>query len=527
MEERDTPEIHRVDLAGTLLALHDYGIADPRQFTWFEAPRPDALDHAERLLVMLGALDALHALTPLGRKLAGFPLHPRLARLLVAGRDIGLPREAATIAALLSERDALESPAAKRQHAAWEGESDVLDRLEMLEGGRHGQDGLSGQNALGQSVGSDRSVHPVHNVHSVHPVHRLRDTLLALGGSASGAASPPADRPAALRRALLCAYPDRVTLRRPNDPTRGVMVGGRGIVLEPSSVVRKSALFLSIDPRDAPPPPHLKNAPQESRVSLASAIEEDWLPEMFPHLYERRDACRFDAEKEKVLSVRQTLFCGLLLHEEITGRPGSREAVGKALFEYLRRDLTGFFEHNEPATEWLARVRFLRFRMPELDLPAFASDALEQTLRAACDGCSSVVQARERNLIPLLEQGITWKQKAALDEHAPHALPVPSGNNIRLTYPPDGEGLPVLAVRLQELFGLPETPRIAAGRVPVMLHLLAPNYRPTQITTDLKSFWNGAYQEVRKELRARYPKHPWPDDPWNAPPVSVGRRRKL
>jgi ATP-dependent helicase HrpB len=497
LEERDTPEIHRVDLAGTLLALHDYGIADPRQFGWFEAPRPNALEYAERLLEMLGALDARHALTDLGRKLSGFPLHPRLARLLIAGREMGLPREAATIAALLSERDALDSPTARRQHAAWEGESDVLERLEALEAGR-----------------SDNQ----------YAVHRLRDTLLKLIGPTTGDTSP-GDHSAALRRVLLCAYPDRVTLRRPNDPTRGVMVGGRGIVLEPSSVVRKAPLFLSIDPRDAPPLPHQKNAPQESRVSLASAIEEDWLPEMFPHLYTVRDACRFDAEKEKVLSVRQTTFCGLLLHEEITGRRGSSEAVAKALFDYLRRDLISFFERNASATEWLARVRFLRFRMPELDLPAFETDVLEQTLRAACEGCTSVAQTRERNLIPLLEQNITWKQKAALDEHAPHALKVPSGNNIRLTYPTDGEGLPILAVRLQELFGLPETPRIAGGRVPVLLHLLAPNYRPTQITTDLKSFWNGAYQEVRKELRARYPKHPWPDDPWNAPPISVGRRR--
>ena len=150
LEERDLPEIHRVDLASTVLALHDYGVPDPRKFGWFEAPRPDALEQAERLLVMLGALDKRHALTDLGRKLASFPVHPRLARLLVAGQQMGLPREVAEIAALLSERDVLESPAAKRQHAAWEGESDVLERL---------------LNGLGNGV---------------YSVQRLRDMLLGM-----------------------------------------------------------------------------------------------------------------------------------------------------------------------------------------------------------------------------------------------------------------------------------------------------------------------------------------------------------
>jgi ATP-dependent helicase HrpB len=336
------------------------------------------------------------------------------------------------------------------------------------------------------------------------------------------------ERDRKLLKILLHAYPDRVTVRRVNDPARGVMVGGRGVVLEPASVVRASPLFLSLDPRDAPGNAASGGGGTEARVSLASAIEAPWLGEVFPHLLERKITHRFDSERGRVLSLQQTVFAGLVVREDIVGPQADPEGASAVLFEALRdrlrQNAADFLAADEEAARWLARARFLGRQMPELGLPAFDLPDLEQTLREACLGQTALGPILAHGLRQRLESRLTWKQRAALDEYAPETIQVPSGSRIRLTFPEAGS--PTLAVRLQELFGLAETPRIAAGRVPVVLHLLGPNFRPVQVTSDLKSFWNGAYGEVRRDLRARYPKHPWPEDPWNAPPTAVGRGRK-
>lgn len=499
LEELGAPEVRLIDLASTLLTLRAYGVRRLQEFGWFEAPPHESVARADRLLFMLGAVGAEGELTPLGARLAALPLHPRIGRLLLAGAEAGHLHEAATLAALLSEKDVVSAPhEARRRDAAWEGTSDLLERLDAI------------------GSGSGRAL----DLQAVRAVERISRELLDLvrrQGSGQAAIPPAQGRDMALRRALLLAYPDRVTLRRPNDPSRGIMVGGRGVVLEPASVVRKAPLFLSIDPREAP------STGSESRVSLASAIEEPWLEELFPQLVEQRLCSRFDPERGRVITVEQVLFSGLVVRE--TGRNTGKdpEGVATALYEYLRREQKAQLFESEDTAAWLARVRLLRQAMPELDLPDFSAGQLDEVLRAACGGHTNPDQVREA-LPAALESRLSWPQRQALDQHAPKALEVPSGNRIRIQY--QSEGPPVLAVRLQELFGLAETPRIASGRLPVVLHLLSPAYRPVQVTADLRSFWNTTYSEVRKELRARYPKHPWPEDPWNAPPVAVGRRRR-
>lgn len=318
-----------------------------------------------------------------------------------------------------------------------------------------------------------------------------------------------------LLRALLAAYPDRVTVRRGAD--RGVMVGGRAVVLEPSSTVRQAPLFLSIDPRET--------GDAAARVAIGSAVEEEWLAELFPHLLERRVAHRYDAARGKVVTTRQTLFAGLALREDEAGAKADPVGAAAALFEGLRRAGARAFFESDPATSaFLARAMFLREAMPDLGMPDLGGEGLDDALRRACEGRSSAEQARAAGLRRILEESLDWKLREALDRHAPETLAVPSGSRIRVQYP--AGQTPFIEVRLQELFGLAETPRLAGGRVPVTIRLLAPNHRPVQVTTDLRSFWNGAYVEIRKELARKYPKHPWPEDPWNAPAVAVGRRRR-
>lgn len=340
-------------------------------------------------------------------------------------------------------------------------------------------------------------------------------------------------REKALLRLLLHAYPDRVTVRRANDPTRGVMVGGRGVVLEPSSVVRTAPLFLSIDARDAgggasargKAAPGAGERADESRVSLAGAIEPQWLSEVYPQLIQTRILHRYLPEREKVQSLRQTLFVDLVLREEAVGAAADPEGASLALFGHVRTHPEVLHQRDEAFFKALCRLRFLFRALPELELFDPDGPVFEEVLREACAGQNRLEALLRGRLRSLLEGRLSWRQKRALEIHAPEAFEVPSGNRIRLTYPPDASP-PILAVRLQELFGLAETPRVADGRIPVVLHLLGPNYRPVQITTDLKSFWTTGYAEVRKDLRARYPRHPWPEDPWNAPAVSVGGRRR-
>jgi len=497
MPPADLPEVHRIDLAATVLGLKCYGLRDVRSLRWFEAPAADSIERAERLLAMLGATNADGSLTPLGRAMGDLPLHPRLARLLLAGGAMGLAREAATMAALLSERDILSRRPGRRRAAKWEGDSDLIDRLDIVDDPASSDD-------------VDRA--------AMATLRRVRDELQrqATGAQKSlarGTESWPRDRK--LRALPLHAFPDRVAVRRAADASKGVMVGGRGVVLDPESTARQGALFLCIDARDAPG--------AELAVNIASGIEEESLGVVFPDLYENRRGARFDPEREKMIAIREVRFAGLVLRDDPTGGAVDREAAAEALARHLEENLDAFLREDDSAARFLARVRFLAAAQSELDLPAFEGETLATGLREACDGHTSLAAVRKQGLRAALEARLTYKQRAALDAGAPEALPVPSGNRIKLTYGDDGP--PFLAVRLQELFGLAETPRIADGRVPVVMHLLGPNYRPVQVTGDLRSFWNGVYQEVRKELRARYPKHPWPEDPWNAPPVSVGRRR--
>ncbi|MEN6624986.1 MAG: ATP-dependent helicase HrpB [Candidatus Sumerlaeia bacterium] len=480
----DPPEIRRVDLASTILALRAWGVTDPGgRFGWFEPPRPDALALADRLLTMLGAVAPDGRLTEIGRRLARLPLHPRIGRMLLAGADSGHVREAAALAALLSERDLLASPGSRRKSAGVEGRSDLLERLDILE---------SGAGADPQAVAGAR---------------RVRDELVREIGRGRAGARRRCD----ILQLPLFGWPDRVTLRRPADPSRGVMVGGRGVVLEPSSVVRRAPLFLSIDPRD---PENVRpGAASESRVSLASAIEPEWLEQSFPHLIERRVQFQFDPARGRVIGLRQTLYAGLAIAEDATGAGSDPEAAGDALYDYICASPTASeaFINNDPAAaRWLARAALLRRAMPELNIPEFDTPALAEIIRAACDR-QTTIEAAQKRLVPLLENRLGHRLRRALAEHAPDAVEIPGGRRVKLEYQPDGP--PILAIKLQHLFGMAEGPRVAAGRVPVLLHLLAPNGRPAQITSDLAGFWRTGYAQVRKDLRARYPKHAWPEKP--------------
>lgn len=498
LDDADEPEIRRVDLAGSVLQLLCFGETDPAAFPWFEGPSKAALDTALEVLRRLGAMDA-RGVTDIGRAMVRLPLHPRLARLLVEGHARGCASSASLAAAMLQERDPFMRHDGKRSRIS---DSDVVDRVIALE--RFEREGSS-STAIGPlNVGAARFVTRAADA-------LFRDLERALGRERKRTASAEE----ALMRALFAAYADRLAVRRAPGDRRGVMVGGRGVRLGDESGVLDHDLFVCVD-MDA----GKRGERAEALVRQASAIEREWID---PSLMRTETHVEFDRDKLRVTASKRTLFGDLVL-DDVQGALPDGDEVARVLAKAAAADIERALPISEKETQaFLTRLRSLRAWLPELELPAFETEELAGVLPDFCAGARSFDDLKKRDLAAFLRSKLTYAQAAALDREAPERLQVPSGSWIQLAYEPGRA--PVLAARIQELFGLAETPLIARGRVRVVMHLLAPNYRPQQVTDDLKSFWNNAYFEVRKDLKRRYPKHSWPEDPWNAAPQRRPGRR--
>lgn len=501
------PEIERVDLAEAALQLIAWGETNVAAFPWFEPPPPAALDQALELLKLLGALDDA-GLTTVGRAMSQQPLQPRLARLLVEGERRGCADRAALLASLLSERDPFvrRGPRAKAEHHT---DSDVLDRLAAIEAyERHGLR----DSAVGElNVGAAKQI--------LRATEQLRRLTSVPRTSVSGSAQPLAhargsddSSDAAVLRSLAVAFPDRLCKRREPKGRRGVMVGGRGVRLADESAVADAELFVAVELSES--------GAAESLVRQASVVERGWLP---PEQIRTTIETAFDAERERVVAVRRTRFADLLLDETPTALPPGVDP-GAMLAEAVAERYDPATLVDDDARRYLARVRCLREWLPALDLPDFGPEPWRTLLPEWCAGRASLAELRNSSPIFAIQARLTSQQLAAVERETPERVEVPSGSRIVLEY--EVGKSPVLAVRIQELFGLAATPRVAGGRVPVLLHLLAPNYRVQQITPDLASFWKNTYGEVKKELKRRYPKHAWPDDPLSAAAEHRPQRRK-
>jgi ATP-dependent helicase HrpB len=505
MDAFERPEIHRVDLAATILALHAWGLQSAARFGWFDPPAPDRLAAAEKLLVAMEAVDpTFGTITPLGQAMLNWPIHPRLARLLVAASDAGRARAGAAIAALLSDRDILiregvarsASPSARKAVAS--GPSDILVRLDLLAAAEAGRFAATLRNQGIDPAAARQAV-------------RVRDELLrgdrAKRGAAEKEQSAPPGNDEALLKWILCAYPDRVAKRRGAEGT-GLLVGGRGVRLGAQSVVKSADFFVALDARE-----ERRGGTLEIQVNLASMIRPEWLEEFFPHHVRRERVVCFDEARGRVVALGRVFYHDLPLREDVSAPADPREAAA-ILAAALRPAAESIFRDHPQAALWLARYDFIRQAVPELEWPAFDSAALGELLDLICQGKTAREQVEKADLPAYLTSRLGPGLVRELREGAPETLALPTGRQARLVYEPGRP--PILAVRLQELFGWTETPCVARGRVPVLLQLLGPNYRPVQITSDLRSFWESTYHQVRKDLRGRYPKHAWPEDPFSA-----------
>lgn len=437
------PEIARIDLCGTVLHIIAWG-GDPTKLEWFEKPPAEALEAAGILLERLGALEA-GALTSIGHQMRSIPLHPRLARILVAG---GGARIAARACAILSEPLLLPPRAASTL-------SDVLSALD------------------------EWSNLPPH-VH--HAAREFEQMAARLGGERR-----PVLTDDELRRVLLIGYPDRVAQRREARSARVKLASGTGAAIGRESGVREGEWLVALDVRASN-----RSDDPDGLIRIASVIDRSWIAPTSQVVVHRLD------DTGTVRAARTERYGALTLSETPVAVDDliAARMLARAWLE----------QERSPANARL--IRRLTFAGCDIDL-----EALVERAAAGCRALSEID----------LERALPRELSARLVRDAPDMLTVPSGRSVRLEYGEDGSVS--VSVKLQELFGLAETPRLGSRREAVLLALLAPNGRPIQMTRDLRSFWNRTYPEVRKELRGRYPRHPWPEDPWNAPPTARTKRR--
>jgi len=496
MTPQTPPEILDSDLSPLLLELAAWGVADPTTLAWLDPPPEAALMAARQLLVDLSALDAGGRVTPLGHSLARLPLHPRLARLLLRADQLGCPLLGCDLAALLSERDIIRRSTAFN---AGGGHVDSLgERLELLREWRQ-----SGRTAEYADTGALKSVERV----SVQ-LQRL------LGGRKGPAENHAAD---SLCRLLLAAYPDRVARLRDTDGGRYLLANGRGARLAQGVSVTPLPFMIALS---------VAGGNQgEGLIHLAEAVSEELLRSELGERIVARDEIVWDSREGRVVAVRGEFLAAVCL----SSRPStpSSEALLPVVIEAVRASALGLLNRNDAFCQLQARVMMLHEAFPKDGWPDLSDaallDSLERWLAPYAVGVRNAQQLVALNCAAALLSLLDYRQRQVLDELAPTHLTVPSGSRIRLDYCAGDE--PVLAVKLQELFGLAQTPTIAGGRVTLLLHLLSPAGRPLQVTRDLKGFWDGSYHQVKKEMKGRYPKHPWPDDPWNATPTRRAKPR--
>ncbi len=468
----ETPEIQRADLAQTILELHALGVRDSREFPWFDAPLAASLEASERLLYRLGAVDKGGGLTAFGRRMAEMPAHPRLTRLVLEGERLGLAREACTLAAMLSE-----------------GRTESLDLVAELQNYRaHGT------------------------------AERARDQLFR------HCEKRPQATGSDIRRALLAAFPDRVAKRRQlaanidrnRSGQRVELVFGTG----GSAGIENSALlasageyYIAVD---------VEERSKATRICRSiCAIEPEWLFDQEPEGVVEVNEVTWDEERERVTAHARILYDGLVLSEERAAPDAEKAAT--VLAKVAMAVGVEKFCPPEDLANLTQRVRFVRDQLPDPELPDLGGDGLRVLLEKLCLGKSSFKEIREADLLGELLYTLSPEQRQKLEKFAPEFVALPGGRCVKVRYEPGKP--PWVESRLQDFMGMKTGPTVMGGRVALVLHLLAPNYRAVQVTADLAGFWARVYPELRRELGRRYPRHAWPEDPHQIPPPRAPRGR--
>ena len=487
-------EVSRTDLAGAALELYGAGLAGLGALRWFEPPPEAAATAAESLIARLGAV-AAGKITPLGRRMLRFPVHPRLARIVCEAEARGVAEPACAIAALVGARELRVERRGPRAEAKLSSPSDLIDDMDALYDARR------------HNMRADRLRRDGLDPHAASAADRVARQLAR---AARDQRPAPPDHDAVdheLRIAILTGFPDRVGKRRAPRSAEIVFAGGGSGALAPSSAVIDAELVVAIDVAET------GGRGQASRVQIrrASAIDPSWLLDLYLDRIDERDELVWNAGKQRVERVTQLTYDGLAI-DDTRDVEGARRAGPAAAAVLAREALAAGIEKfvdKDALAEWRARVAMVAKLAPSSGLVAPTDDALAQVIAGACEGAISFDELRKLGLLGLLDAQL-GANRALVDRLAPSHFQLPK-RRTQIHYQLDQA--PWIASRLQDFFGLARGPAIGNGQIPLVLHLLAPNQRPVQVTTDLPGFWVKHYPALRKQLMRRYPRHAWPEDP--------------
>ena len=487
---RTTPEILRVDLTETILSIRQIGYNSAAHFPWFEQPSQTAIEQANETLSILGAIDPTGKLTPLAEAMSRFPMHPRLARLLLEAGKRNCVHLATFSAALLSERSAF---AGKPDYPEEAYEQQIASDF-------------FGQYCLLKKIktsGFDPSLCNRYAVNASAAKNILRTQMLFLDHchrSGMNTHDSP-NAPAELSRCILLAYPDHLAVRRDKGTLICKIRGGRRGVLNEKSIARCSQFLIATDIRE------LKDARQEikTNLSLVTEIKEEWLLEHFESEWRVESTCEWNSTTMAVEDRKRTWCLGVVIYESSQSETTNRASI--LLAETIIAKKLPLPLWDQCVEEWIKRVQWVATQFPAQLLPTYNDEERHLVIHEICEGEYRFDKVCAKPVLPFVQRLLDSQQIYFIESMAPQSITLPSGRKLRILYDPTNE--PRARARIQELFGMQTTPKIAGGRVSVLMEVLAPNNRPVQITHDLTNFWEVHYPEIKKSLSRRYPRHEW------------------
>lgn len=495
---RELPEIKRLDLAEVVLTLKAAGVDDLRKFRWLEKPDEISLAHAEELLRDLGALGTVpqSAITLVGRKMLAFPLHPRYSRMLLAAQEYGCVYQASLVAALTQGRDLLlrkvdrETNSAREDLVGGKASSDFWILMRAWNYASKNQFRIDACRRLGIHAVTARQVGP------------LLEQFLRIAEREGLDAAPREVKDEALQKCILIGFSDRVGRRLDQGTLRCELVHNRRGVLARESMVQHAELLVASEIREV----ETRDKEVNTILSLATAIEIGWLRELFPGDISSELRVQFDVTQKRVVAAELLRFRELALSARRVDPPPADDAARILAAEILAERLPlPNWDHS--VQQWIARLNFLCANCPDLQLPPFNDEDKQHVIEQLCHGAVGYKDIKEREVMPVVTSWLSHAQRELLDKHAPERLSLPNGRTPKVTY--ENGKSPFFSLRIQELYDVNQTPKIALGRVPVTVHILTPGMKPIQVTQDVANFWREHYPKIKSELARKYPKHLW------------------
>ncbi|MDP4781551.1 MAG: ATP-dependent helicase HrpB [Akkermansiaceae bacterium] len=491
-EEFETPEVHRIDLAEAILLLKDAGTSEPRDFRWFDAPTEASLEKAETLLRQLHATDQENHLTDIGREMAAFPLEPRFARLLLAGEKFGCFAETAFIAAVVQGEGIF--PKGK----GGESRKDFIfpDDPSDFAGEYRAFSSAEAMNFDPRRL-SQLGIH----ARGSRDTAQIFRRLLALRGG-SGSSPDFNSRHEAVAKAILSAFSDQLGIRLSQGNLACRLVGNRRGKLDDQSCARKSAAFVACEITE------VEARETITHLRLATAIELPWLEELFPEDIATSDGASYDESRRRVVRRQQKKFRDLVLESKETDQNVPPDAAAEILASRVISGELVLKNWDAQVEQFTHRLACISKWMPELEMPTWTQEDRIAAISQICHGAVSYKEIKEALVWPVLNDWLSSHQRHLLDTHCPERIRLASGHTPKLTYHPEND--PFCSAKVAQLVGTNRTPTICEGRIHLLVHILAPNQRPWQMTKDIPNFWANGYPQMKKELAGRYPRHPWP-----------------